>query len=59
MTDYSDALANMPATLSRLTVQLNHRDYREALATTDDVLRRMQAVRDWLIVEVTRGGDDE
>ena len=59
MTDYSEPLANMPATLARLTVELNGRNYRRALATTDDMLRRMQVVRDWLIVEVTKGSDDE
>lgn len=58
MTDYSDPLANLPATLSRLTVRLNERKYRAALATCDDVLRRMQTVRDWLIVEVEKRGDE-
>lgn len=59
MTDYSEPLSNLPAILSRLTVELNDRRYREALARADDILRRMQVVRDWLIVETTRGGDDE
>lgn len=57
MTDYSEPLANMPALLSRLTVTLNERDYTRALAQCDDMLRRMQVVRDWLIVETTRGGE--
>ncbi len=57
MTDYSEPLANMPALLSRLTVLLNERDYTRALAQCDDMLRRMQVVRDWLIVETTRGGE--
>lgn len=59
MTDYSEPLSNLPATVSRLTVRLNDRNYRAALASCDDILRRMQVVRDWLIVETTRGGDDE
>lgn len=58
MTDYSEPLANMAATLARLSNELNEREYRAALARVDDVLRRMQVVRDWLIVEVTRGGEE-
>lgn len=53
MPDYSEPLANMAATLSRLTVELNEMRYTEALARADDILRRMQQVRDWLIVETT------
>ena len=58
MTDYSEPLSNLPAVVSRLTVRLNERQYRAALATCDDVLRRMQVVRDWLIVEVEKGGEE-
>ena len=55
MTDYSEPLADASAKLSRLTVLLATRKWVDALAIVDDMLRRMQTVRDWLIVKVEGG----
>jgi hypothetical protein len=52
MTDYSEPLSDAPAQLSRLTVLLCSRRWVDALAVVDGMLRRMQTVRDWLVVRV-------
>lgn len=52
MTDYSEPLADAPAQLSRLTVLLATRRWVDALAIVDGMLRRLQTVRDWLLVRV-------
>ena len=52
MTDYSEPLSDAPAQLSRLTVLLATRRWVDALAVVDGMLRRLQAVRDWLVVRV-------
>jgi hypothetical protein len=52
MTDYSEPLSDAPAQLSRLTVLLATRRWVDALAIVDGMLRRLQTVRDWLVVKV-------
>ena len=52
MTDYSEPLSDAPAQLSRLTVLLATRRWVDALAIVDGMLRRLQTVRDWLVVRV-------
>ena len=59
MTDYSEPLANMAATLSRLTVSLNERRHIDALTQVDDMIRRLQVVRDYVIQHVTQQREDE
>jgi hypothetical protein len=55
MTDYSEPLSDAPAQLSRLTVLLATRRWVDALAVVDGMLRRLQTVRDWLVVRVEKG----
>ena len=52
MTDYSEPLADAPAQLSRLTVFLATHRWVDALAVVDEMLRRLQSVREWLVVRV-------
>ena len=52
MTDYSEPLADAPAQLSRLTSLLAGRNWVEALKVVDGMLRRLQTVRDWILVRV-------
>ncbi len=54
MTDYSEPLSDAPAQLSRLTVLLCARRWVDALAVVDGMLRRLQTVRDWLVVRVEK-----